>query len=283
VLKGKKMDPKVSYLSEEEVKKIVKDKVNVAETWSLHDTILVCNTYYGAEQNINTWFNSFFDFSRPERHFFFKNRTKGTAGLPYSNRNNADTMDFAFVAFTWGISWFGPSVAVQGTPSIPDGAAAGDVAQIDPYSTIFWQSELPNQSAIQLKIQQDVVAELPCSQCMPGYGPSGGNGAAFDLAAPVANASRPMMNNVITQGPPFGSNRWRFPSPLGIPRTASIEAILDMSQYSRDALAQMTGPFNVAFQSQAGGPPYTFFPARFGVQVALHGVRMVQQRGQYFK
>lgn len=276
------MEPKVSYLSEEEVRKIMKDKVNVAETWTLHDTILVCNTFYGAEQNINTWFNSFTAFSRPERHFFFKNRTKGTAGLTYSNRNNADTMDFAFVAFTWGISFFGPSVAIQGTPTAPDGLA-GDVAEIDPYSTVYWQSELPNHSAIQLKIQQDVVAELPCSQCMPGYGPAGGGGAAFDLASPVFNASTPIMNNVITQGQPFGTNRWRFPSPLGIPRTASIEGILDMSQYARDALGNMDGPFDIAFQSQAGGPAYTFFPGRFGVQVALHGVRMVQQRGQYFR
>lgn len=276
------MEPKVTYLSEKEVKSIMTDKVNVAETWSIYDTILVSNTFFGAEQNINTWYSSFANFSRPERHFFFKNRTKGTAGLPYTNRNNADTMDFAFVAFTWGISFFGPSVGVQGLASLPDGVV-GDVSQFDPYSTIYWQSELPNQSAIQLKIQQDIVAELPCSQCMPGYGPSGGGGAAFELPTPPDNQSIPMMNNVITQGSPFHTNRWRFPSPLGIPRTASIEGILDMSQYARDALAAMNGPFGIAFNQDSGAPPFHFLTARFGIQLALHGVRMVQQRGQYFK
>ena len=259
-----------------------KEMVNVAEPWMLYDTILVCNTFYGNELNINTWFNTFQQFAQNETHRFFKSRTRGTAGLQYNNQNNADTMDFAFVAFTMGLSFFGCPIGAMGEATPQDGVA-GDILYSDPYAYPFWTMDLPNQSAIQLKIQQDIVAEMVSAQCMPGYGAAGGAGGATDTAAIPNAVSPPFMNYNINQGEPNLQNRWRFPSPLGIPRTATIEGILHLSNISRESLGEVTGPANMAFNTETGSPPFNFFPARFGIQMSLGGVRLVQQRGQYHR
>lgn len=260
-----------------------KKMVNVAESWTIYDTVLICNTYYGNEQNINTWFNTFQQFAQNETHRFFKSRTRGTAGLAYNNQNNADTMDFAFVAFTMGLSFFGTPLGAIGTPSPPDGTP-NDIENVDPFAYPYWTVDLPNQSAIQLKIQQDIVAEMRSAQCMPGYSAAGGAGGSTDGGALPATTYPPFMNYNMSQGEADWTNRWRFPSPLGIPRTATIEGILHLSNIAREALSEVRGPDNMALNTNdTDAPPFQFFPARFGIQLSLGGVRLVQQRGQYHR
>lgn len=261
---------------------------NVAEAWSLYDTLIVSPTWYGQEDSVQGWFANFPAFSQQERHSFFKSRTEANASLAYCNKNTADTMDFAMEVYSMGCAFFAPGVRALMANTDPDPAYEFINSQI----AHWWEVELPRHCSIEFKVQQDVVLELPAMACSPGYGPVGG-GASFEHEAvtrnpdPVNADYLPTMNMAVTQGVPTPKNRWPFPKPIQVPRTATIEAILTVSEYGRDYMANLTG---LNPQYVFGGipgapqdPDYTIFPARFGVQVSLLGKRLVQQRAQYHR
>lgn len=252
---------------------------NVVEPWALYDTIVISNTLYGAEANAGGWFTTWPLFSQRETHSFFKTRTEGTVGLPYCNLQSADSMDFAFICHSIGIAFMGPC-SLDTLLTAQDGAVP-----TYPDMTIghFWTSDVPHHCGVQLKIQQDVRAEGCAIQLSPGYG-AGGGGAAFghtDAAVP-AHADIPFISNFVTQGLPILSNRFPLPVPIGIPRTASIEAVLYVSEFLRDVFANIGGP-NEIYWNTSGVNQYDGFPARYMIQFSLFGERLVQQRGQYHR
>ena len=258
--------------NEQEVLSLFRKFRNVAESWALYDTINVCSTFYGAEQNVQGWYTTFNAFAAQEQQIFFKARTEAIAGSAYTNQQSADTMDFAFVAYSMGITLFAPSANL---------GAGGDVTTNDPSMAHFWQFDLPRHLGIQLKVNQDIRAECTAYAAPPGYGPVGG-GAASDIPEVAVVNALPVVNIAGTQGQPVLRNRFKFPEPIGIPRTATIEGILHVSEYARYVLNGLLGPQNYAFQPDSpGGPPYVFFPKRYGIQFSLLGKRLVQQRGQY--
>ena len=268
---------------------LIKDKAvaNVAEAWPIYDTLCVSNTFYGSESIALGWFNTFGAFAAKESHSFFMGRTLGQIGLQYTNKATVDRVDFAYDAFSLGVRFVAPGVRTLG--QLDNGVLVYE----DNFSAHWWESELPSHCAIQLKVQQDIVAEGPAMMFSPGYGASG-SGAAFDHEeAPqqgpngVVNAYYPQcMNWSMTQGVPAFSNRFSFDDPIGIPRTGSVEVILHVSEYARHLLTNIggalgagTGPLNYIFNSAYD--TLSEFPARYGIQVSLMGVRYVQQRAQY--
>lgn len=254
---------------------------NVREAWPLYDTIVICREFYGTEQNIRGWFPTFNAFAAQETHSFFKTRTEGTAGLPYTNQQSADSMDFAFIADSIGIAIMAPSPDRQGEAEQPDGTA-GDLRWPDDLISHWFASDLPRHMGLQLKVQQDIRAEVNCMDCPPGYG-AVGSGTAFPGQAINPTGDIPFMTNAVVQGVPVLSNRYPLPAPIGIPRTATIEGILHLSEYAREILGHVWGPQDFVFNSLNGFPPYTFFPARYQIVFSLFGQRLVQQRGQYHR
>lgn len=258
-----------------------KQFANVVEAWALYDSIVISPTLYGSEAGAGGWFNNFVQFGQQETHSFFKTRTEGTAGLPYCNQQSADSMDFAFIADSIGLAIHGPAVNVEGVAAAPDGAG-GDLTNQDDLVSHWFSTDLPRHMAIQLRVQQDIRAEVTAMHCPPGYGAIG-SGTAFQSDAVVNFGDIPVMTNAVVQGVPLLSNRYPLPSPIGIPRTATIEGILHVSEYARNILTQIEGPQNYQFNSNDGLPPYTFFQKRYSVQFSLIGQRLVQQRGQYHR
>lgn len=262
----------------------------VVESCALYDTILLSNTFYGQETSVRGWFTSFANFAASRDLRFFKSRTEGTAGLPYTNMQSADSMPFPFLAYTMGITFFAPASNIMGdTEDVVIDGANTIATQLDPAQPHYWQFDLPNHSSISFRTNQDVRAELPCYACPPGYGPLGG-GAAFEIntysGGFAAYKQRAQMVTFGTQGVPDLGNRFRFPVPIAIPKSATIEGELEIHRGARGVLEDWVGPQNYLFQTTNTGPAEEIeykFPARYGIQFSLFGYRLVQRRGNYNK
>lgn len=266
---------------EREVFQDFKKFANVVEAWALYDSIIISPTLFGSEAGAGGWFTTFLAFGQQEQHSFFKTRTEGTAGLPYCNQQSADSMDFAFIADSIGLAVQSPAPDVEGRPNPGDGVP-GDLDQQDDLISHWFSTDLPRHMGIQFKVQQDIRAEITAMHCPPGYGALG-SGTAFPGQTTAAYGDIPFMSNAVTQGVPLLSNRYPLPSPIGIPRTATIEGILHVSEYARSILQGIIGPQQYQFNSDNGLPPYTFFGRRYILQFSLIGQRLVQQRGQYHR
>lgn len=259
---------------------------NVKEAWPIYDTLIISPVFYGAESQNRGWFTSVAQFAAQPTHSFFKARTEASAGLCYCNKQSADSMDFAYKANTVGVAFFAPGVR----PLSQGPSGLGDVDSLNTQTAHWWETVLPRHCSLELKVQQDIVLELPSLAASPGYGPQGG-GASFEheqvgYIAPNGSGNAdylPVMNMAVTQGVPQIVNRWSLGrEPLGIPRTATIEAIIRLSEIAQYELQQLTQQYYYFKLPEGGGPGRTQFPARFGIQVSLLGHRLVQQRGQYW-
>lgn len=260
---------------------------NVAEAWPIYDTLCVTPSFYGSESLQLGWFNTFAAFAQKETHSFFMNRTIGSIGLQYTNKATVDRVDFAYDAFSLGVQFFAPGVRTLGY------CVTDIVHYRDNFSAHWWESELPQHCAVQLKVQQDIVSEGNAMIFSPGYGPAG-SGASFEhdlINAVPANGDPvnamypPVMNWSMSQGMPVLSNRMDFEDPIGIPRTGSVEVIITVSEYARDVLANIGAgiiatPLQYVFVEDTT-PEFRHYPSRYGIRVSLLGVRYVQQRAQY--
>ena len=119
----------------------------------------------------------------------------------------------------------------------------------------------------------------------PGYGAmTSGSAGQFNAAtSPAVYGDLPYNVNNVTQGVPILKNRFAFPEPIGLPRTSTIEGILQLGEHVRNVMTNIIGPLDYHFNSGDGTPPLLFFPKRYTLQMTLIGTRLVQQRGQYFR
>jgi hypothetical protein len=257
---------------------------NVAEAWAIYDTAIVCETIYESPTP-QGWFTSFANMAQQEKHTFFKGRTEANVGLQYCNMQSADTMDYAFECYSLGLTIFVPASntqAVEMEAAVPPPPPPPFIANLESAHLHWFQFELPRHLGIQFKVQQDIRAEL-CGYLAPsGYGVTG-SGTAFPDSDKVAGAGDlPIMKFYGNQGVPILKNRWEFATPIGIPRTSTIEGILWFSEYARYVMGNMAGPWSYIFQNPGvAADDYSYFPMRCGIQMSLLGKRLVQQRGQY--
>lgn len=251
---------------------------NVREAFPIYDSIVIAPTFYGNESSIQGWFGSLNGFSGQAQHSFFKSRTWAQAGLQYTNQNNVDNLDYAFIADSIGVAIWGPPNTLEAQDN------AGAPQFVDSFTRPYFVIEALQHMALEFKVQQDVRLEAFLGHLPPGYGPYGG-GTALGTTNAVAPAHGqiPYQHFTANQGLPILSNRYPFPDPIGIPRTATIEAVLHVGQLARDALALVDSPRQSWINSSDGAAPYTFFDARYVIQVSLIGTRLVQQRAQYHR
>jgi len=259
-----------------------KKYANVVESWAHYDSVVISPTFYGSESNVGGWFTSFALFGQQETHSFFKTRTEGIAGAQYCNQQSSDSMDFALLIDSIGLAFLAPACNAE-TEYGPGDGTPGDAVACDDLVSHWFAAELPDHCAIQLKVQQDIRAEIQAMSCPPGYGATGGGGAYSSQYAPGFADNLPWLTVPVTQGVPVLANRFPLPEPIGVPRTASIEGILHVSETMRTTLQNIRGPASYAFNTDTGLPPYIFFPRRYIIQLSLFGQRLVQQRAQYHR
>lgn len=259
-----------------------KQFANVAESASLYDTVIICESMYGKETSINGWFTTFAGFAANEKHTFFKSRTEGSSNLAYCNMQSADSVDFVFKVFSFGVRFFAPV-----SPDAINYTIQSPVQYADNMPA-FWTFDLPKFCGIDFRVQQDIIIENTCLATPSGYGPRGGGGAQPATDTRIGNANQiPWKTNVGTIGEPSIDNRFPLPEPISIPRNTQIEANIYVSEYGRYVLSRLVGPLRnvILTEKQAAGPGITDYiqlPTRYGIQVSLYGYREVQQRGQYF-
>ena len=286
-----------------------KDIRNVGESWPLVDSIVICSLLTGRESQIRGWFNSFREFFAQAQHSLFKDRTAGNCGAAYNNQQIADSMDYGFVAYSLGVSFFSPCIMQSADPNVaePQEDPPYDLVEYENALASWWSHDLPRHCGLQFKVNQDIVLEAATMMTPPGYGPISG-GMAFEIdptmqVGPIPwgdeyftlqygppNREFSCMVGNINQGPASLEARWPFAVPLEIPKMATIEGILNISDF-----ALVTGralhadcPRNYFWKNPAwtpinGEPRFIFFPQRFGIQMSLYGVRYIQQRGQYHR
>jgi hypothetical protein len=255
--------------------------LNVKEAYPIYDTVVVCRSLYGKEQQVNGWYTSFAAFADDERHTFFKNRTAGSTHLAYCNLDSADTIDFVYHVCSLGVRFIAPV-----SPDAIDEPNTSP-AHMGENNLAWWLFDLPMHVGIDFRVQQDTVLESNCISSPAGYGSRGGGGAQ-----PAQDGSTNAPNQIAWKtvigghGEVCIDNRFLFPKPIGIPRNTSIEANLYVTDYARAVMLDWLGPnSNVLLtQEQAAAPADGDFysvPTRYMIQVSLFGYREVQQRGNY--
>ncbi len=253
---------------------------NVMEPWTIYDSIVICSQFYGNEANVQGWFTSFTAFGQQQEHRFFKSRNEAMCGLAYNNMQSQDRADFAFHALSIGIAFQGPCQAwdhhIEGEFTPPPGINIPN----------FFQFDLPNHVGVEFRLAQDVRLDASPYHMPPGYGPRvSGVSQGLD-EFPVAQAQTFSPTNAIvvgTQGEPTKDNRFYFNSVIEIPRNETFEVRITLSEYARQALAVMTGPWSYFWGEPVPGEVASMverrFPGRYVIQCAIHGLREVQQRG----
>lgn len=256
--------------------------MNVAESYPLYDTVIICKELYGKEKSLNGWYTTFRDFASDEKHTFFKSRTAGNSHLAYCNLDSADNIDFVFKAFSIGVRFF--------APVMPDTISSLVVSPVEMHENLpaWWMFDLAKHVGLDFRVQQDVIVENTCLATPPGYGPRGGGGCQSETDAVGVFPNQTQWKVTVgSNGEPCIDNRFPFPNPISIPRNASIEANLYLSGYARYMMQNLEGPNDwvlLTAEQATQGPAATDFlvtPTRYGIQVSLYGYREVQQRGQY--
>lgn len=253
---------------------------NVAESYPIYDTLIVCKNMYGKEASVNGWFTTFRAFNQNERHTFFKSRTVGNSHLAYTNLDSADNIDFVYKCFSIGVRFFAPMSADTYNEII--------VSPVNMNENVpaWWLFDLPKHCGFDFIIQQDTIVENTAIATSPGYGPRFGAGAQ-PVPDSVSAANQIAWKATIgTQGEAVIDNRFHFPEPLAIPRNATIEANIYPSLYARYIMDDLWGPESWVILTENGDAPpaqtdYISIPNRYGIQVSLYGYREVQQRAQY--
>lgn len=229
----------------------------------------------GNEAAIPGWYTTFQAFGQRQDHSLLKTRTEAIAGLAYNNQQIADRCPYGYNAFSIGIEFWAPPMFDM---------EAVDEVEPERYwnAAAFWISDLASACGLEFRIGQDVILAEKCFGLPPGYG-AFGDGLAWGVnPTTTTNANLfqgPQMYFWGTQGQPTISNRFMFESVVEIPRGATIEAKVLLSEYARELLAAMGGPHQLYIPTM----PETvsdFFYSRYGITVSLYGIREVQQRGQ---
>lgn len=252
--------------------------LNVRERHMLFDTLGIFTPPAGSGiTNPDGWYTTFATAGLANEWNFFNVRNR-SAGLMWNNQDKRDQMATGMRVKSIGISFWGlpftqiPTWQTDQTLSPEDKAVHTFV------------NDIPRHCGCVLQIQQDERLKAHPFFLSAGYGPYGdgyGRGApSTDGALAQANGWDHHMD-ISSNGVPILRNRWEFPLPLEIPRTANLSFRVIPNEYARQLLQVM--PFLPTYQGETGGDDMEIIPGFCGVQVSLLGDRLVQQRGNYFR
>jgi hypothetical protein len=247
---------------------------NVSEEYTWYDTVAIRRNLNLLSKQPPGWYATFALFAAATSHTFFNVRNMGNTDDAYCNLDTKDQTSYAFQADSISCAWWGSGFCTQ---KEEDGEATWYRNWM---SNALWQTVLPFEASLTLKIQQDEKLKNNSLMLSPGYGPWGGGygnvGSVGD--APLAVY---LGGNISTQtqGLPRPDARFRFPNVVNIPRRASLSAELSLTPYARALLGVMPGPGFVPYYNSdySGSLEANII---YGITVGLHGRRLVQQRGE---
>ena len=240
---------------------------NVPEAWTLQDTILVTGQALALD-----WHDGYFptfSIAGQANNFPFFNVRNRNHGLPYNNQDTRDQMAYAFEAWSLGVDFWAPQIQTQFSGLPPDTAHSQ-------MSTV-WQCDIPRHASVTFNINQDERLKTQVCMAPSGMGPVGG-GVAQGIQA-AAGGGVNVIKGVTSMGDADITNRWKFPNPLRIPRRAALSAVIQLSEFGRNLLQAMPGPFHYRFYDDQGADAMRW--SCFGITMTLTGKRLVQERGQY--
>lgn len=242
---------------------------NVAEAWSIYDTVVISGA--AGVDSVQGWFNNFAGLGAAQTVNFFNVRNR-QIGLPWNNQDTRDAMAFPIEIYGFGITFFGPTMKTLLSRGAPNSA--------DDHTAHMWEAEIGRHASLELQVQQDIKVETNCFIAPGGYGPVGGAYGRGDMQTTFAAANPTLSLGVTTQSSAILNNRWKFPKPIQVPRRANLSATVRFSEYASQLLQTMPGPWDSIFMRVGGGAIDSDW-AMFGIRVQLTGKRLVQQRGQY--
>lgn len=251
----------------------IKDFENVPENWVLYDTVL-CGGF-ALQMNFHDGYQPTFNALGGLTNIPFFNVRNRNHGLSYNNQDTRDQLPWVFKIFTIGVAFFSPSTVLF--RDIGGGNPGG--AQTSEQH--IFETELPRHASLVIQTNQDNRLKVNSLMASPGYGPVGGGMAQGSPDTRTGGAYPNVSKGAFTQGLPELTNKWGFANPLEVPRRANLSCTITFSEYGRELLQAMPGPFRQYFRSSAGGNSWFSQWGMFGIQVVLGGQRQVQQRGQY--
>jgi len=245
---------------------------NVGEKYTLYDTIAVVRNLSSLSKQPPGWYASFAAFSAATQHSFFNVRNEGNTDDAYCNLDTKDQTAFAFLVDSISVSFWGSGYAIQ-----DEVYGEGDYNRMF-LSNPVWQALIPFNASLTLRVQQDEKLKANALMLSPGHGPWGGgygnNGGTSAATAVFANCAITTQ----TQGIPAPDALFRFPNPIKIPRRAALSAELSFTPWARAYLAAQVGPgwasyWDATYENELQAN------IMYGIQCALNGTRLVQQRG----
>lgn len=290
---------------------------NVKEQIILTDTILVSKFVGQMTDRPSGWFGSFAD-AGAAGEFSFMNVRNRSIGVAYNNQDARDQLPFGMRITSIGVKCFGPAAASQFTACLNKGSTDtdrvpyADDVYVDPVPaeltnreelhTAVWEADLPNHLSLILRTNQDIRLRGPVAIFTPGFGAVGGGwgwGSPGDLEIMGDGGTPAPAISREASGPSYGMfatnletiqhgeadlrRRFPFPIPIDVPKRANLSITLKLSQYGKEMLKAMTGPYwyPMANAFSSGGLTKSVKAAMFGVDVTIKGERLVQQRGDY--
>lgn len=254
--------------------------MNVLEPQTLYDTVLV-GPYVSELTYRDGWYTSFNGIGAANEIPFFNVRNRNH-GLAYNNQDTRDQMAYGMQVYSIGVQFFSPPVASQGVIRTLNG---GSLYAVEEIHSAIWDADLPQNSAFEFRVNQDVRLKQVCAAAPSGMGPSGGGMGHGDPtvwpsdSAPANNVS--FMKGMTTTGIPELTARWPFPVPIDVPARASVSVVVKFSEWARELLQTMKGPHYLLFCDDTHSVPTVPTKSMFGIRVSLQVKRLVQQRGQY--
>lgn len=289
---------------------------NVREQIILTDTIMVGKWVGNMSDRPNGWFTTFAEVGAAGSLPFFNVRNR-SIGTMYNNQDARDQLPYGMRIQSIGVRfWAGPtstftscdnigSTLVTRTPKAENDYTDPDfdtMTNREELHGAVWEADIPNHASAILRTNQDNRLKAPVALLAPGTGPVGGGwgwGSPGDLIYYAAGGTP--VPAISTEGTPpylgaFAGNlqeiqhgesdirqRFPFPVPIEVPKRANLSLEVKLSQYAREMLQAIPGPywFPVPNAFTVNGLTKTVKSAVYGIECTILGERLVQQRGDY--
>lgn len=289
---------------------------NVREQIMLTDTVLIGKWVGQMPDRPTGWFPTFAELGAAGTMNFFNVRNR-SIGVMYNNQDARDQLPYGMRINSIGVRFY---ASTAGTFTSCDNVGSTDTARTpkaetdytDPlFATLVnreelhaavWEADMVNHASALLRTNQDIRLKCPVSMLASGTGPIGGGwgwGSPNDLIY-YANGGTPVPAIAGESGPPhlgaFCGNlediqvgevdirqRFPFPVPIEVPKRANLSLEIKLSQYARELLQAIPGPYwwPVPNAFTVNGLTKTVKSAVYGIECTLLGERLVQQRGDY--
>ena len=243
---------------------------NVFESWHLYDTVLIGN----GQSDTPGWYESFATLGAADEVPFFNQRNRSGTHPAYNNFDSQEHLSFVFLCYSIGIEFFGMPFSDFGAWNA--GTSTFDMVDYTENYAKFC-SEIVQHAGLTLKVSQDEKLAICCTAAPPGAGVTGFTKRLYipTATAPVVAVPLGTFQN-LSNGVPHITNRWKFSSPVEMPRAVNVSAVLKFSEIARNILQNMDGPGWFTSVNLEEGEQ---IDSVAGIRLSLFGKREVQQRG----